>query len=517
MTAAYLDAALNRNGRRVCEVRLVDVAASEPDLDADGSLPELNRFLAILGANQRSFIEQVGCTFSQGTRFNAWQRGEGEHFYHPFALERPGSIDRAAQRWLKSNRSIPFAETVSVQPALCDMDLAPLMLGAWDFGPPLAYGFHVDGSRFRGFLKDLAKGRSVEHCAEPAISVELAGDGRIDSVVTESGRRLQADLFVDCSGEAGLLVNSLDADWVDRSQTLLCDRYVSMDVPYDQYYPGHVHPYTSATALSSGWLQDIPLQDRRCLRYFFASSLQSDDAAAATLIETEGRHAGLFGTDVRAQRTRVRAQAWVGNCVAIGSSAGGIEPLESTNLYLVHHAVSMLAEHFPLGDELEPLAYRYNRIVTNRFFEILDFVNLHYCLSRREDSEFWREARQPYRMSNRLAAKLEFWRHKQPTPADFEDQRFPGQAEAPLPATGIPADVRTPVDTAGLWNHENYEAILYGMDFLADECEQWFGTERPDTVVPQHIAARVAQAPRKLPTHAGWLQKVTGMPTYTSR
>jgi tryptophan halogenase len=516
MTATHLHAALNRDGRRFCEVGLVETRGGTSGT-AEATLPEINRYLSILGTDQRRFMQEVGGTFSQGTRFVDWLDGQGEHYDHPFSMERPGSVDRAAERWLRSNRSIPFAATVSVQPALYDGNLAPLMLGRWDFGPPLAYGFHVDATRLRDFLKSLGSSGAIACYEDPAVDVELAEDGNIGSVSTAGGRRIEADLYIDCSGAAGMLVEALGVDWVDRSQTLLCDRVLSMSVPYERYYPGHVRPYTTATALSSGWLQDIPLQQRRSLRYFFSSAFQDAEAAASELRAVEGDHAATCDVAAASQRTGHRAQAWFGNCIAIGASASAIEPLESTTLYLVDHAAAMLAEHFPLGDELAPLAFRYNRIVANRFYEILDFVNLHYCLTRREDTAYWREARQPDRMTDRLKAKLEFWRRKPPTPADFEDQYLPGQALDALPRGPASGDWRSPVDTAGLWDHENYEAVLYGMDFLREECDAWFGTGRPDPEIPGHIASRLAQAPHKLPPHAIWLQRVVGMPAYPPR
>jgi tryptophan halogenase len=120
-------------------------------------------------------------------------------------------------------------------------------------------------------------------------------------------------------------------------------------------------------------------------------------------------------------------------------------------------------------------------------------------------------------MTDRLASKLDFWRKKRPTPADFEDQRLPGERCPETFSPSTSADPRDPVDTAGLWDHENYEAVMYGMDFLSRECDQWYGKDRPDTVVPPHIASRVAQAPAKLPPHTIWLQKVLGMPSYSTR
>ena len=211
-----------------------------------------------------------------------------------------------------------------------------------------------------------------------------------------------------------------------------------------------------------------------------------------------------------------REKAWAANCIAIGLAGSFIEPLESTGLYLSALAAIMLAAHFPYTDDMAPLAFRFNRIMTNRFYEILDFINMHYCLTRRSDTEFWREIRRSERVNDRLKAKLEFWRVKPPSPADFEDQFLPGQADTPLPSGGLPGDHRSPIDTAGLWNHESYEAILYGMDFLRDECDEWFGKDRPKTRVPAYVVDKLKLAPRNLPPHDVWLKRVLGMPDYPS-
>ena len=166
------------------------------------------------------------------------------------------------------------------------------------------------------------------------------------------------------------------------------------------------------------------------------------------------------------------------------------------------------------GDDMAPLAFRFNRIMANRFYEILDFINMHYCLTRRIDTDFWREVQQPQRINDRLKAKLDFWRIKPPSKSDFEDQFFPGQADTPLPTGGLPGDHRPPIDTAGLWSYESYETILYGMDFLHEECDDWYGQQRPDSTLLRHVLEKLQMAPKKLPPHAVWLQRVLGMPDY---
>jgi tryptophan halogenase len=165
---------------------------------------------------------------------------------------------------------------------------------------------------------------------------------------------------------------------------------------------------------------------------------------------------------------------------------------------------------------MEPLAFRFNRIMQNRFHEILDFINMHYCLTRRTDTEFWREVRRPERINDRLRAKLEYWRIKPPSVSDFEDQFFPGQAGIPLTgnATG---DNRVPIDTGRLWNHYSYEAILYGMDFLNEECREWYGENRPRPAVLKKVLDAIKTGPDKLPPHDIWLQHRAGMADYSKQ
>jgi tryptophan halogenase len=181
---------------------------------------------------------------------------------------------------------------------------------------------------------------------------------------------------------------------------------------------------------------------------------------------------------------------------------------------MVNLAAAMLAEHFPLGDDIATPAFRFNRIMANRFYEIVDFLNLHYCLTRRTDSGFWIAVQESARINARLQAKLDYWRHKPPSQSDFQDAYFPGQPDTPLPAAGQPGDYRSPVDTAGLWNYENYEAVLYGMDFLSRECDEWFGRKRPDAQVSPGVLELLRLAPTRLPPHDVWLKQLFGMPDY---
>jgi tryptophan 7-halogenase len=515
MAAAYLDAALNRDGGKVVDISLVE----SPDVPRIGvgeaTIPSINHILAVIGIEEREFMRRVDGTFKQSIKFVNWLHNKGEHYYHAFARILPTPIDTTGRRWLKSDRSLPFMETVSAQPVLCEMNLAPQMFGRWDFGAPLTYAFHMNALKFADYLCELATSRGVAHHRNHVTNVEVSENGFIAAVNTEGGLRLDADIFIDCTGFGALLIEkALGVEFIDCSQWLLCNRAVTMHVPYEHHYPGYVRPYTTATALSAGWVWEIPLQDKRSLGYVHSSAFVDDEDAELELRAFEGRHAANLPCRIVRFKVGHRAKSWAGNCVAIGLAGGFIEPLESTGLYLSDLATVMLAEHFPYGDDMAPLAYRFNRIMANRFYEILDFINMHYCQSRRADSEFWREIGKPQRITDRLKAKLEFWRVKPPSNVDFEDQFFPGQPNVPLPTGGIAGDHRAPIDTGKLFTRSSYEAVLYGMDFLGEEYRQRYGNARARTSIHRHVAERLAVAPQKLPPHALWLQRMVGMPNF---
>lgn len=512
MTAAYLDAVLNGEGKGAVEISLIE----SPDVPRIGvgeaTIPSINHILAAIGIDEIDFMKRVDATYKQAIKYVNWLDGEGESYYHAFGRYRSGPIDTSTLDWLTSDRSLPFSETISAQPVVCDSCLAPKTLDNRAMGTRFTYAFHMDALKFADYLCEIATSRGVTHYREHVVDIEMTDSGDIAAVQTRSGKRIEADLFIDCTGFAAILIEKkLGVEWVDCSQWLPCDRALTIQMPYEHNYPGYVRPNTLATAVSAGWIWEIPLQTRRAWGYVHASDFISEDDAEKELREFIGPLSDGLSARMVPFKVGYRAKAWVRNCIAIGLSAGFIEPLESTGLYLSDLAAVLLTEHFPKNDDMAPLAFRFNRIMANRFHEILDFINLHYCLTRRTDTEFWREVQRPERINDRLKAKLEFWRVKPPSLADFEDQFFPGQPTVPLQASGQPGDHRSPVDTAGIFTLSSYEAILYGMDFLREECDEWFGKGRPPSRVPPSIQKRLQMAPQKLPPHDVWLKQVIGM------
>jgi tryptophan halogenase len=513
--AAYLNAVLNKGNQRVADISLVE----SPDVPRIGvgeaTIPNINQTLSAIGIDETEFLKAVDGTFKQSIRFVNWLDNSGDFYHHPFCRYAAGAGEDPGRMWLGSDRSVPFMDTVSAQPAICEMGLAPKTLANDAAGLSLVYAFHMDALKFADYLTSFATARGVSHYLDHVVDVEMHENGNIAAVTTESGNRLEADLFVDCTGfQARLIEKKLGVGFSDCSQWLLCDRAVTMNVPYEHFYPGMVRPYTTATAQSAGWVWDIPLQTRRALGYVHSSAFISEDEAEAELRAFEGAHAESLPSRMVSFKVGRRQQQWAANCVAIGLSGGFIEPLESTGLYLSQVASEALAEYFPYTDDTAPLAFRFNRVMANRFYEILDFINMHYCLTRREDTEFWREIRRPERINDRLKAKLDFWRIKPPSAYDFEDQFFPGQPGISLESGGPSGDNRYPIDTGRLWNHHSYENVLYGMDFLRDECRTWYGDERPRPGVLKRVHGAIQTAPGKLPPHDVWLQRKAGMAEY---
>ena len=514
--AAYLNAALNTGGQKVAEVSLVE----SPDVPRIGvgeaTVPNINRTLAIIGIDELEFMKATDATFKASIRFKNWLDNKNKFYHHPFSRFGAGLADDAGRRWLMSDRSVPFMNTMSAQPILCEMGLAPKPFEKVNLGIPVGYAFHMNALKYADYLRDFSTARGVTHYLDHVIDVDMHENGNIAAVQTKSGQRVEADLFVDCTGFAALLIEKkLGVSFADCSQWLICDRAVTMHVPYEHHYPGYVRPYTTATALSSGWVWEIPLQTTRSLGYVYSSAHISDDDAEKELRAFEGTHSESLPSRIVKFQVGRRQQPWAANCVAIGLSGGFIEPLESTGLYLSQVASDLLAEHFPTTDDMAPLAYRFNRIMANRFYEILDFINMHYCLTRRTDSEFWREIGRPERLNDRLRAKLDYWRIKPPSSSDFEDQFFPGQPDSPLATGGQFGDNRYPIDTGRLWNHHSYEAIRFGMDFLRDECNEWYGEQRPRPAVHKKVLDAIDVARSKLPPHDVWLQRMVGMTDYS--
>lgn len=514
MTAAYLNGALNNKGQN----KTIDITLIEsPDIPrisvGEATVPSIHHVLEVIGIDEVDFMKATDATFKQSIKYVNWLKNKGESYHHPFSRATPGPIDRTGSRWMESLRDIPFMETVSAQTIISEINRSPKTLNGQRFQAPLKYAYHFDAQLFADYLSEHSAARGVKHIQANVKHVEASEKDHINHVELENGENVEGDIFVDCTGFKSLLMEkALGVGFDDYSQWLLCDQALVAQFDYESHFPGFIRPYTTCTAQSAGWIWDTPTQTRRAIGYVHASDFISQEQAKKELMAYQDE--SLKDLDTRLIKFKVgqRQKAWSGNCIAIGLSGGFIEPLESTGLYMCELAAVTLAELFPYKDEdMKSLAFRFNRIISNRYYEILDFINLHYCLTRRNDTTFWREVQKPERINDRLKAKLEHWRMKAPSQSDFEDQSFYGYNYNRDVRNDEEVDDRPPVDTGSLWNHSSYEAILFGMDFRGPEFEKHFGKTRKPASVVDFVIQAIQNAPKALPPHHIWLHHALGM------
>ncbi len=478
ITASYINSVVNAHKEAV-KITLVESPSIGRIGVGEATVPSIRETLSRIGIKEKEFLKAADGTFKSAIGFKNWLQNEGEVYFHPFDQRTPtGRSDTESRDWLDSARDIPWADTVSVLQHLNRADRAPKALGWPDYGSVFPYAYHMDAEKLAGTLAEFSKSRGVNHVQALVTKVDTA-NGRISSLTLDNGDILNADFFIDCTGFAALLIGeALGGEYVDYSDWLLCDSAVAMRVPNEVHQPGPTKPYTMSNALSAGWSWDIPLQGRRGTGYVYSSSFIGDDEAEAELRSYEGAHAGDL--PVKRLRFRVgrRSEAWIGNCISIGLSSGFIEPLESSALYTVEAAVAALLEHldFEVLDDLARMNVMrdaYNAHIARLYEEILEFVNLHYCLSRRDDTAFWREVQKPERILPSLVKKLAIWQHKVPTQYDFD----------------------TPLQ---LFSLASYEYILFGMNYPPTS-----GTV--PAAIPAQIKDAVRKSKDKFPSHDVWL------------
>lgn len=444
ITAAYLNASLNTPTQQNALIGLIESETIGRIGVGEATIPTIKRTLARIGMREVDFMRATDATFKQAIRFDNWAE-ENHRYYHPFDRLTALNFDYRGLRWLGSNRSVKYADTVTPQTKFCEEGLGPKNGSYPDYQGAIAYAYHLDAERFADALRDFSKPRGVQHMVDDVVEVEQKENGDIAAIKTKSGQRYEADLFIDCTGFARILIGkTLGVDFETVSDYLLCDRAVAMRVPYDVKPVKAIRPYTTATAVGSGWIWDIGLRDRRGTGYVYSSDFLSDDDAEAELRAFEGPHC----KDIPARRLRFATgkikTPWVKNCIAIGLSAGFLEPLESTGIFFAEEGVDYLAELFPRLGEMDKAREIYNQRMGQRYEEAIDFINLHYVLSKRRDTPFWREASADHRMTPRIKEYLARWEQKPPSRLDFVDQ-------------------------IQLFSHINYEFILYGMDWTPEK------------------------------------------------
>ncbi len=515
MVASRLSAKHQASPDSDISITLIESPTLKPVGVGEGTWPTMRTTLQAMGISESEFIRECDATFKQGTKFNGWVTGQvDDHYYHPFVAPQAYNEMNMLPFWQAYDKDTSFSRSMCYQEQICEQGLAPKQITTPEYASVANYGYHLNAGKFSALLKRHCMEKySVKHVLDDVIHVNSAENGDIASLSTKMHDDIAGDLFIDCSGFNCLLLGEhFKVPFIEKLDTLFVDSALAVQIPYE-HEGSPISTVTQSTATSAGWIWDIPMKTQRSIGYVHSGDFINAEDAEREMRAYQGAGTEDFPSRVVKFKVGCREQAWKGNCVAIGLSNGFIEPLESTGLYLSDLGAVMLAEHFPFEKEhMDAMAFRYNRIISNRFYEILDFINMHYCLTKRTDTEFWKTVQLKEHITDRLQAKFEYWKMKPPSASDFDDQFLPGQSI--ITGSNTSLDPRTPVDTAGLWNHESYQCIMYGMDFMGDEIKAKYGENLPPSQVHPQIYQRLQAAKTKLPPHHIWLKEKVGMKDY---
>jgi tryptophan halogenase len=360
----------------------------------EATIPMIRRFNQVLEIDENEFMRETQGTFKLGIEFVNWGQ-LGDRYMHGFGVFGQDlwtvGFDQYWQRMYQQGKALDLeAYSINRMAALANK----FMPAQHDLGnSPLAdivHAFHFDAGLYARYLRRYSEARGVQRVEGRIVDVLLrAGNGHVESVLLEDGTRVAGDLFVDCSGFRGLLIEeALKTGYEDWTHWLPCDRAVA--VPCES--APELLPYTRSTARTAGWQWRIPLQHRTGNGHVYCSRFMGQDEATSILLANlDGRPTA----DPRPIRftTGRRQQFWVGNCVAVGLSSGFLEPLESTSIHLIHTAISRIIGYFPHGGFDAADIAVYNAVTQNEYERIRDFLILHYKLTRRDDSAFWNYCR----------------------------------------------------------------------------------------------------------------------------
>jgi len=490
MTAAYLAKFLELSGNERLEIRLLE----SPEIGiigvGEGTFPTIRNTLQFIGIDESRFIRATSATFKQGIRFVDWVRtpeeGDHSHFFHPFEAPFHAEGVSLVPYWLLQDEKTrrPFAEAMTIQNRVAEAQRGPKGPGEGDFSGPLSYAYHFDATMLAQILAERARELGVVHLQGLLNHVEIDGTGAIDHVVTAEQGRLDADLYIDCTGfRAELIGRALKVPFKSVRSILFTDRALACKIPYERP-DAPIESYTIAAAHEAGWTWDIGLNGARGIGCVYSSDHISDDRAAEIL----RAYVGPGMQDITPRRILFepgyRERQWVKNCVAVGLSGGFLEPLESTGVLVIEAAIGMIAEMFPHNGPVDAPARRFNELIAARYDNIVNFRKLHYCLSQRAEP-FWRDNPDPASIPDRLADLLDQWRHRPPGRFDFT------------------LDLES-------FAFFNYQYILYGMEFRTDLAPS--RSDFPNVGAAEKTFARIRnfgeRATLDLPSHRALIQQI---------
>jgi len=414
----------------------------------EGTVPTMRQTLKMIGISETDFIQQCDVAFKQSIKFVNWlhepKSGQEHSYHHLFQYPISPGFD-VTPYWLaqrQDTETLNFADTVSMQGQVCEQGLAPKKITHKEYQGALDYAYHLDA----GKLAKLLMTHGIAHwdiklVQDTVTKVNILENGDIGSLDLASGKSLSGQLFIDCSGfQSILLGKALGVNFDNKSDYLFVDRALAVQVPYETEEQD-IKSYTVATAHQHGWIWDIGLTTRRGVGLVYSSKYCDESEAAKTLaqyLELDEQEINYRAIDMN---IGYREKFWHKNCVAIGLSAGFLEPLEATAILLIEATAKLIAEQYPFNKSLmSSSANKVNEITKYGWDRVIDFIKLHYCLNQRNDSEFWINNRDRASIPPSLLQKLDVWQHRAPVASDFASKYE-------------------------VFHLDNYQYVLYGMNF----------------------------------------------------
>lgn len=382
MTAAAMGKVLGK----VCDITLVESEEIGTVGVGEATIPTLLTYNRLVGIDEARWMQAVRGTFKLGIAFENWT-DLGHRYIHSFGITGKDHWTAGFQHFWKRGRDLGQAGAFG---EYC-LELMAAEAGRFAHLPDLGlnYAYHLDSSAYAVFLRQHAEAHGVKRVEGRIGDVRRAATGDLESLQLQDGTVVAGDIFVDCTGFRALLIGeALGVGYHDWTHWLPCDRAIAVQTAS----VGAPRPYTRSIAHGAGWRWQIPLQHRTGNGIVFSSRFMSEDEARSQLLASIE---GEVLTEPRLIRFRTgsRRAHWHRNCIAVGLSSGFIEPLESTSIHLIQRSVMRLMQMFPQGGINPPDVREFNRQTDYEVEHIRDFIILHYHLTNRTDTPFWRHCR----------------------------------------------------------------------------------------------------------------------------
>jgi tryptophan halogenase len=497
LSAAILAKKLNSKKKSGINVTVIE----SPDIPiigvGEGTWPNLRATLHKIGVKETDFIRECDATFKQGAEFVNWAKtptpNKNESYYHPLGTVSHSSYDfNLAPYWLLQDKStrLPYDQAVASQVRICQQGLAPKQIVMPEYSAVQEYAYHLNANKFSTFLKKhCIDNLGVKFVSANVTKIVLDEDDFITHVETDhtDEKQISADFFIDCSGSKGLIIKqTYNIEWQDVTDVLFNDTALAVQVPYPDKKQA-IKTHTLSTAQEAGWIWDIGLQERRGVGHVFSSKYISDEKAKQQLIDYIGDD---YTDDLVIKKIPIKLgyhkKFWHKNSVAIGMSAGFIEPLEASAIFLFDAAATMIATQFPRDKkQMRYVEQQFNQNFTVRLERTVEFIKLHYCISQRRDTQYWIDNCDPSSVPERLKQRLEYWKSQPPTKFDFDNAWEP-------------------------FNLDSYLYVLYGMDYDTDLSDNT--AAYPDTIKADKLFSNVDRQSEllmdKLPKQRELVEKV---------